>query len=478
MTDSSRLFKGMTAFWLMWVGQVVSLLGTSMTNFALTIWVYQLTGSATALALMGVFYMTPLVILSPFIGVFVDRYDRKMMMILSDLAAGLVTIGIFVVYLSGNLQIWHLYAAALINGMFSGFQNPAFTAALTMMLPKEQYVRAFSMLQIIEPGGAILAPLLAGALLGLAPSAGIDGLRIILTIDVITFVVAISALLLIHVPAPPRSEESEAAKKAGFWSEVLFGFRYVMARPSLMWFCVVFIFVNFLGTLGAGTLTTPMLLARTNENTFIFGIIQTITSVGMILGGVILGAWGGFKRRIHGVMLGSIASFILWSIVVGLGRPEPLWMMSLWGIGSFFGAMTTPLINSSSRGMTMTKIDPAVQGRVYSATRLLSWGTIPIASILGGTLADYVFEPAMREGGSLVPVFGWLVGSGAGAGMSLMIIGIGILGVLVCAAMYFVPLVRDIETLLPDHDAGKSSDQSPVASTQSEQAAEAEASPA
>ncbi len=453
MNDSRRLIQGMPAFWLMWAGQIVSLLGSTMTTFALTIWVYQKTGSATALALVGVFYMTPLVILAPLVGVFVDRYDRKLMMMLGDLAAGVVTIGLFILYVSGQLQVWHLYVGALINGIFSGFQSPAFTAALTMMLPKEQYVRAFSMLQTVEPGASILSPLIAGALLGLAQSAGIDGLRIIFLIDIITFSAAIGALLLIHVPKPPRSEESEAASRAGFFQEVLFGFRYVLARRSLMWFILVFTFGNFLGTVGSGTLLAPMILARTGGNTWLFGLSQVIGSIGMVLGGLMVGAWGGFKRRIHGVMLGYIASFLFTGVLVGLGRAEPAGMMGLWAVGLFFGLMMIPLINGSSRGMTMAKIDPAVQGRVYSAARLLTWGTIPVASLLGGTAADFVMEPAMREGGALAPIFGPLVGVGPGAGMSLMLIGVGVIGALFCAAMYLVPMVRDIEILLPDHQA-------------------------
>jgi hypothetical protein len=215
-----------------------------------------------------------------------------------------------------------------------------------------------------------------------------------------------------------------------------------------------------------------MILARTGSNTWLFGISQMIGSVGMVLGGVIVGATGGFKRRINGVMLGYAAHFFLTGVVLGLGRANPAWMMAPWAVGIFFGFMVIPLINSSSRGITMVKIDPAVQGRVYSSMRLLSWGTIPVASLLGGTLADYVMEPAMREGGALAPIFGPLFGVGPGAGMSAILFFVGIIGTLFCLGMYFVPMVRDIETLLPDHQAA-SEPASPSIDT-----AEAEASPA
>src|SRR5688572_16763314 len=157
---------GMRAFWLVWFGQLISLLGSSMTQFAITIWAYEQTHKATSLALIGVFFMVPLLAMSPIVGVLVDRYDRKLMMLLSDLAAGVVTIAIFILYIRGDLQVWHLYIGSVINGIFSGFQWPAFAAALSVMIPKDQYVRANGMMEIVGPGAGIAAPVLAGAIIG------------------------------------------------------------------------------------------------------------------------------------------------------------------------------------------------------------------------------------------------------------------------------------------------------------------------
>jgi MFS family permease len=132
----------MLAFTIVWIGQAVSLLGTSMTAFALTIWAYQLTGKATALALVGFFHVTPLLIMSPIAGAIVDRSNRKLMMMLSDLASGMATIGILLLYLTGGLQLWHLYVASMITGIFQTFQWPAYSAAITMIVPKKHYARA------------------------------------------------------------------------------------------------------------------------------------------------------------------------------------------------------------------------------------------------------------------------------------------------------------------------------------------------
>src|SRR5574341_1190132 len=159
--------SGMFGFTIVWAGQVVSLLGTQMSAFALTIWAYELTGSATALALVGFFFLTPMLVFSPIAGAIVDRSNRKWMMALSDLAAGMATVGVLSLYLTGGLQIWHLYVANAIMGLFQAFQWPAYSAAISVMLPKEQYGRANGMMSLAEAGSGVFAPLLAGAVLGI-----------------------------------------------------------------------------------------------------------------------------------------------------------------------------------------------------------------------------------------------------------------------------------------------------------------------
>lgn len=452
--QTTRRLSGMPAFWIVWAGQLVSLLGTSMTQFGLTIWIYQKTGSATVLAIMGALYTIPLLIMSPVVGIMVDRYDRKLMMMLSDLAAGITTIGIFILYATGRLEIWHLYASMVINGTFQGFQWPAYSAALSVMIPKEHYVRANSMLEIVGPGSNIVAPLLAGALLGLGQAGGFDGLSLILTIDIVTFSAAVGSLLTIYVPKPEHTDAGhEAAGEGNIFREAVYGFKYIIQRPSLLGLQITFLVGNLLANMGAITLLAPMILARTDNNAWLFGLSQTIGSVGIVIGGLIIGAWGGFKRRVHGVLLGWAAAFLFEAIVIGLGRAEPTWMMSLWAIGIFTSALFFPLVNGSNQAIWMAKVAPDVQGRVFSARRLIAWFASPIGALIAGPLADFVMEPAMREGGSLTGTFGWLVGVGPGAGMSLIFILTGIVGLVFSLGMYLVPAVRDAESLLPDHEA-------------------------
>ncbi len=438
-TPSQPRLSGMTGFLLIWLGQFVSILASGMSGFALTIWMYQQTGSATALGLMQVFYITPFLLLSPVAGVMVDRYNRKLMMAVSDVLAFTATLGLLILSALGWLEFWHLYVAAIFYGLGNTFQWPAYSAAISTMIPKEQYGRANGLMSLMEAGPGVLAPLAAGALL---PLISLNG---ILLLDVITFVLAVGALLLVFVPQPVRTAEGEAAR-GGMLKEAAFGFKYIFQRPSLLGLQLIF----FAGNLFSGiamTLIAPMILARTDQNSLIFGSSQTAGAIGGVLGGLLMSAWGGFKRRVHGVLLGwmlvGVELFLL-----GFGRSLP-W----WAIGMAFGGLVGALINTSNQSIWQAKVAPDLQGRVFSSRRLIAWFTQPISPVIAGTLADFVLEPAMRNPDSaLAGAFGGIFGVGPGAGMALLIVlcALGALGA--GLAGYFFRPVREVETLLPDHE--------------------------
>jgi MFS family permease len=440
---------GMWGFTLVWIGQIVSILSTNMSAFALTIWVFQKTGSATSLALMQVFFITPFLIISPLAGVMVDRHNRKMMMMVSDLLAGLATIAILLLQFLGVLQVWHLYAAAIFQGLGNAFQWPAYSAAISTMIPKEQYGRANGMMSLMEAGPGVFAPMLAGALL---PLIGLTG---ILSIDVTTFILAIVILAFIHIPQPRRTEEGAQAQ-GNILQEAIFGFRYIFARPSLLGLQMIFFFGNLCAGI-AFTVIPPMVLLRTGNNSVSLGFVQSAGAIGGVVGGVIMSAWGGFKRRVHGVLAGwIISSFFL--ALVGVGTWLPFWiaMMAL-------TAVLGPWINGSNQAIWQSKVPPDTQGRVFSARRLIAWLTNPISPLIAGTLADRVLEPAMRTPSSLSHLFGWLVPPGPGAGMGLLIFLSSLGGIAAGLAGYFIYSIRNAEDILPDHDvipAAESEDQS------------------
>src|SRR5512147_1960070 len=201
---SEKRPTGMLGFTIVWAGQIISVLASSMTQFALTIWAYQETGSATALGIINTAFIVPFLLLSPIAGVMVDRHNRKLMMMVSDLTAVTATAGILVLHWLGVLQIWHLYIAAVINGLGNTFQWPAYSAAISTMIPKEHYSRANGMMSLIESGPAVLAPIFAGVLLPIISLTGI------LAIDVVTFFLAILALTLVIIPQPEKTVEGQA----------------------------------------------------------------------------------------------------------------------------------------------------------------------------------------------------------------------------------------------------------------------------
>ncbi|NIV40650.1 MAG: MFS transporter [Anaerolineae bacterium] len=439
MSEQTRP-TGMRAFWIIWAGQVVSLLGTAMTNFGLTIWAFEETGEATALAMVGFFFITPMVILSPMAGAIVDRSNRKLMMMLSDLAAGLTTIVQLTLLATGNLEIWHLFVTAAISGTFQTFQWPAFSAAMTLMLPKEQYGRANGLMQLANAASGVFAPLLAGALLS------IIGLTGIMVIDIVTFAFAIGALLFVFIPQPERSEAGRQAE-GDLLEESRYGFWHIIRRPSLLGLQLVFMGGNLFFTLGF-TLLAPMILARTGNNELIFGTVNSAGAIGGVVGGLAMSAWGGPKRRVLGVLGGWFLIGLFGETLMGLGQALPIWL-----IASFLGAFLGPIIDASNQAIWMAKVEPDVQGRVFGVRRMIAWAISPVARLVAGPLADKVFEPAMQEGGGLADTFGWLVGTGTGAGMSLILVVCGIGVALVAIAGYATRVVRNAEDILPDFDA-------------------------
>ncbi len=429
---------GMFGFTLVWLGQIVSVLATNMSAFALTIWVFEKTGSATALASMQVFFITPYVIITPLVGVLVDRHNRKLMMMVSDLMAGLATVAILVLQALGVLQVWHLYAAAIFQGLGNAFQWPAYSAAISTMIPKEQYGRANGMMSLIDMGPGVLAPMLAGALLF---KIGLTG---ILSIDVATFLSAILILLFVHIPQPPRTAEGAQAQ-GNVFREAVFGFRYIFARPSLLGLQLIFFFGNLCSGI-AYTVVVPMVLLRTGNDSVSLGLVQSAGAIGGVVGGVTMSAWGGFKRKVHGVLAGwAVSSFFF--ALMGLGTWLPFWIGAM-----AFSTIFVPLINGSNQAIWQSKVAPDVQGRVFSARTLIAWMTNPISPLIAGTLTDYILEPAMRAPSGLSSLFGWLVPPGPGAGAGLLIVFGSLGGILAGLAGYFIRPILHAEDILPDHD--------------------------
>jgi MFS family permease len=448
-SNKLKLPSGMAGLTIVLLGQAISILASSMTGFAMSIWVFQKTNSATSLGIMQTAFTLPYLLIIPVAGVMVDRYNRKLMMMVSDLAAGFATIIIYILMATHHLEIWHFYILNGIIGLGNAFQWPAYSAAITTMVPKEQYGRANGMVSFIQAGPGVVAPILAGAWM---PIIGLNG---ILLIDVVTFILAIGALLLVFIPPPVKTVEGQQGK-GSFIQEAAFGFKYIFARPSLLSLVILLFIANFfLGFPNA--VHVPMILSRTGNSSLILGSAETAGAISWTVGSVLMSVWGGPKRRMVGTLFGWIGYCVFGNILFGLGRNLGIWIPAILiaGLGANIGTAT-------SQAILQSKVAPDVQGRVFSARRMLTWFPDTFTPILGGLLADKLMEPAMKSQNGLSKLFGWMVGSDAGSGMALIMVVFGVLTILVLFSGYLIPNIRNLEDILPDHDQMQKAEEAAV----------------
>lgn len=423
-------------FWIVWIGQAASLIGTAMTRFALLIWAYQQTSQATTVALLGFFAFAPFVVLGPWAGVIVDRFDRRRVMLVADLGAGLLTVSLLTLYATGELAIWHLYVAEALTGACEAFQVPAYRAATTLMVPPHQYGRAAGLRSLAVNASQVAAPFLAGALLVVVD---IDG---IMWLDVGTFVLSAVALLSVRFPRP-RAATPAATPVPG--AALLVGLREIAARPGLIGMMIVIAAMNLLAGLTYMSILPAMILARTGGSEWALAAVQGALGLGGVVGAALLAAWGGPRRQIHAVLAGAAISFFIGDLWLGIGRS-----VAVWATAAFLAQLFIPFIMGARDAIWQRKVPADIQGRVFATSRAIEVATLPLGFLLAGPLADRVFEPALAAGGPWADTFGRLVGTGPGAGMGLMFVGTCLLGTVVSLAGYLHPPVRAIETRLPD----------------------------
>lgn len=425
---------GMRTFLVVWAGQFVSLVGTNLTGFALAVWVFQETGSTTTLALVLFASQVPQLVATPFAGALVDRWDRRVAMIVSDTGAGIGTLAIALLLLTDSLEIWHLYVALSVSGVFQALQWPAYSAATTLLVRKAHHGRAAGLVQLAEAVGQVIAPALAGFLLV------VGGLGLVISLDVITFLFAVGTLAFVRFPAPKRSQAAEHAA-GSLWHEARFGWKYIRERPGLLAVLVYFGSVNLVFGF-IGVLIFPLALAFASEAGL--GSAFSIAGVAMVVGSLVMSAWGGPRRRVYGVFLADLGIGAA-LIIVGL-RPSLAYVT----VGAVIAFLVLPIGNGSSQALWQAKVEPDLQGRVFAVRRLLAQATGPIAILAAGPLADHVFEPLLAEGGALAGSVGSVIGTGPGRGIAFMFIVLGAVSWLLTVAAYAYPRLRFVEDELPD----------------------------
>jgi MFS family permease len=429
----------MRTFYTIWCGQVLSTLGSNLTAFAVGLWLYQKTGSATMYSLYMFCAILPGVCVSPFLGALVDRLDRRTAMIIADAGAGFFIVMLAMVISADAMQAWHLFVLSAMNAVFSALQWPAYSASTSLMVPKEKLAQASGLVQLSQGLAQILAPIMGGVLIVAI------GLKGILLFDFITYAFAIGTLLLVRFPAVPASQEGVAAR-GSLIQEAGFGFRYLKKRPGLLRLLFFFAGVNFfLGIIYA--LATPAIMLGFNNDTVILGVLLSVGGVGMLLGSVGISIWGGPRRLIYGI-LGFSLLMGIGIFCIGLKPVSPV----LIGFFIFLILFASPLIAGCNQAIWQKKVPYDIQGKVFGVRQAIATSSIPLAYLVAGPLADRLFGPFMNSNGSATNLIARITGSGPGAGIRLMFIIVGILMFLMVFLAFKSKPMLNVEAILPDAD--------------------------
>ncbi len=426
--------KSFKIFLLIWVGQLVSVIGTSLTSFALGFWVLTETGSVTQFSMIILSLVLPTVIISPFAGVIIDRFSRKKLMILSNSAAAFSTVVILVLVLTGSLEIWHIYVMTALAACFNTFLMPTYQSVISLLVPKHQLGRANGLIQIGESASIIIAPTVAGFLLHL------HGLHAVIFIDLAAFLVAVTTLIFAKIPELEGKKTAKLNAKQ-FLAEAKEGWQYLMSQAAFKWLLFFSAFINLL--LGfVNVLLQPLIIALSSEQTL--GIVLSITGFGMLLGGIMISAWGGPKNRINGVFISCMFGGLTIALI-GVST-SIIFITSCF----FMFLFLLPIVNSCSQAIWQNKVEPTIQGRVFTIRRMLGTSLYPLAIIMAGPLVDRVFNPLLESNGLLASTVGQVVGVGEGRGIGLFFLIIGVLFIIVTFVVYLQPKVRHMEKDIPD----------------------------
>lgn len=424
----------MRTFFVIWLGQLVSVTGSSLSSFALAVWILQTTGSTTSYAGIFLSASLPGILFSPIAGALVDRWDRRRVMLVSDAVAALGTLALFLLLFAGRLEPWQIYVTSAINALCASFQNPAYIAAITVLVPKSQYGRASGMVQMASAVAEVLAPALAGVLLVAI------GARGVLAIDLATAAFAITTLAVVRIPSPARSAEGAAARGT-LWQEAAFGWRYIVARKGLLRLVLLFSVVNF-ATGMVIVLFTPLVLSLHGPE--VTGVVLTLASSGMLLGAALMSAWGGPERRVQAI----VAFVCIQGATCLLAGFQPNVVLIV--TAAFIFLFTVPVINACTQTIWQRKVAPDVQGRVFAVRRMIARIATPLAYLLAGPLADDIFEPMLADGGALASTVGRVIGVGPGRGIAFLYVMLGVLIISAAVWTSLSPRFRRIESELPD----------------------------
>ncbi|MCH4888999.1 MFS transporter [Acidaminobacter sp. JC074] len=406
-----------------WLGQSVSSLGSSMTSFAITIWAFERTGSALTLFISGMLIMAPKMFLGVFLGPLIDRMNKKAIILISDIGAGVCTLTLFLLLRADSLEIWHIYSLNFLSSILSSFQYPASDVAVSLIVPKKYYVKASGMQSFSNGKIQMLAPIFAAFFLALTD------MSVVIFIDFVTL--AFSTLTLAFMVKIPFDSKEKGQKFClmHHLQELRKGFSIIWDSILLKKLLLFMAFINFLAGLTYFNILSPMILARTGHNVKILGFVNGAIGLGGIIGGLIVVIMPTMKSKVRTMFLYAGLSFFLGDFLFAFGNS-----MWTWGMAGFLTSVFIPPLIANESYFWRTIIPVEMQGCAFSFKYAMKSGMIPIGMLIGGILADYVFEPFMTSEPNYLS---FIFKSGEGMGMALMFFITGILGTCVSLRGFF-----------------------------------------
>lgn len=426
----NSLFE-LRSFLILWGSQTVSELGTAMTNYAIIIWIYGQRGDATSLTVMMLCAFLPTILFRFIAGTVADRWDKKRVMLASDLLAACGTVAILALHRFSALRPWHLYAINVLLSLMNAFQAPASFAATSMLVPPRHYTRVGGLQAFGGSAVTILAPALGSVLLAFG------GMELVLVCDLASFAVAFFCLLfLIEIPAMERREEK---CDDPFWKSCLDGLRYLRDHRALLRLTLFFAIINFLAKMGNDGMLAPFVLGRSGNDQRALGMVQSAVSLGILAGSLVVAFAREPRRKVRLIFLTCGVTF-LGNVAQSLTTSVPLWCAAAFG-----AYLSAAVMNAHLTALMRARVPLEMQGRVFSAKDTLQNGTIPLGLFLGGLAADNVFEPFMAANSPLQRSLSRLFGSGSGAGIAVIFFAVGVLGAAISFTRARKPIYRELD---------------------------------
>lgn len=414
---------------ILWVSQSVSQLGSSMTAFALVLWAYAQSHSALSVSVMSFCEYVPYIVVSIFVGTFIDTHKKKTVMLVSDSVAAIGSLAVLLLFATGHLSVWNIYIVNVIIGVTTAFQQPASAVAVGRLVPKDKISNVSGMNSFSNNLIVVFSPMLAAALFAMG------GLSIVLLVDMVSFLIAFFVLLFaVHIP-----EMLEKKEHISPFAGLVEGFHFLKMERGILYIMLTMALINFFSRLTYENILSPMILARSADNNITLGIVNACMGIGGIAGGIIVSIKKESRHKASAIYISAALSFLFGDLLMAVGRTV-FW----WSAAAIAASIWIPFIMANQNTILYKRVPDTMQGRVFAVRNAIQYSTIPIGIILGGYLADYVFEPFMRSDAELAMLMQTIVGEGAGTGMATMFLCTGILGFVISMMSCFNREIRKL----------------------------------